>query len=431
MNVLINGILVFLQLFFSSLSGVRQSDDLRLMVISDPHLMAPELLQEEGKAFNDYVSNDRKMLKESPVLLEEAVQAVLRERPQVVLIPGDLTKDGETVSHLLLRDAYLRRLREAGIQVYVVPGNHDVDNPHAVVFHGSVTRRVPTPTAAAFAELYSDYGYGKAMARDTASLSYVVQIAPKTRLLALDGCMYEENSYESNRCVTGGRLKESTLQFIEEQGRQARRDGQRLLAMVHHGVVQHWTWQEKIMGEYLVRDWRKVASLLERQGVEVVFTGHFHAQDISRRGRLYDVETGSLVSYPSPYRSVTIHGDKMTVTSHRLTGEGLRLADGQSPADYSRSFACEGINNTITSLLPKTMPSELRSDVCDEVCKAYIAHLDGDERMPDGETAAIESVATRLKAYSRKLAHIFSRICESLWTDLEPGDDTTVISLTR
>lgn len=431
MNVLINGILVFLQLFVTSLAPVRQGDDLRIMVISDPHLMAPELVKEDGRAFANYVRNDRKMLKESPALMEEALRAVLDERPQVVLIPGDLTKDGETVSHLMMRDVYLRRMREAGIQVYIIPGNHDVDNPHAVEFHGAATRRVPTPTATDFATLYDDYGYGQAIARDTASLSYVVQLAPHTRLLALDGCLYEENSYADNRCVTGGRLKRATQRFIKEQGRQAKRDGQRLLAMLHHGVVQHWTWQEKIMDEYLVEDWRRVATLLEKAGVEAVFTGHFHAQDVARRGRLHDIETGSLVSYPSPYRLVTIEGDKMTVTSRRLTGTGLQLSRGQSLGDYSRQFACDGITGIVNRLLPKATPSNVRADVCHEICKAYTAHLDGDEHMPEGETAVIDAIAARVRPYSLKLSYVFAHACESLWADHEPQDNDIVITLAR
>ena len=45
--------------------------------------------------------------------------------------------------------------------------------------------------------------------------------------------------------------------------------------------------------------------------MQYVFTGHMHANDIAsitteNGNTLYDIETGSVVTYPSPARSVTI-----------------------------------------------------------------------------------------------------------------------------
>lgn len=437
MNILVIGILFFYQFLIPLLFGddfltPQPSDEpaaMSIIVVSDPHVMAPELLLNDGTAFADYIAGDRKMLRESPLLMEEATQKILAARPQYVFIAGDLTKDGEMVSHLILRDRYLKRLREAGISVFVVPGNHDVDNPHAVEYDGATTRRVATPDADGFAEIYSDYGYGAAIARDTASLSYVVQLDEATRLLCLDACEYEENSYEDNVCVTAGRLKEATIRFIEQQGRQAQRDDMRLLAMIHHGVVQHWTWQDKAMAEYLVDDWHNVAKTLERAGVEIAFTGHFHAQDISRRGDLYDVETGSLVSYPSPMRTVTIDDDVATIHTEWLTGKCLNLDVGVSLEDYSRGYACDGITTIVNRLLPEETSDEVRADACAAVCEAYVAHLGGDEQMPAEKEATIKAVAAQIKPYSWKLAYIFSHIAKNLWNDLGESDNDIVIEL--
>lgn len=450
MNALFNGILIFLQVilpleFFLSDTGsqdrhsTHKSDDLRIMVISDTHLMAPELIKEDGSAFADYIAHDRKMLRESPELMEEMTQEILQNNPQIVLITGDLTKDGETVSHLMLRDTYLKRLRDAGIQVYVIPGNHDVDNPHAVEFLGDTMQRVATPTAEEFAEIYKDYGYGQAMERDNHSLSYVVQISDNTRLLCLDACKYEENSYEENTCVTGGRLKAETIEFIKEQGRKAKADGMRLMAMIHHGVVEHWKWQEKVMGEYLVDEWKEIAKLLAKQDIEVTFTGHFHAQDITRRGKLYDIETGSLVSYPSPYRIVCLHDNELSIESRRLTGRFITTASqtGETVTpdfsldNYSKQFACDGITNIVNDMLPKETPSQLRSEVCSEVCEAYVAHLEGDETMPADKTPRIKEVSGKLKKHSIKLAYIFTHIVKYIQTDKNTEDNNVTIQLKK
>jgi len=95
---------------------------------------------EKGKALETYLNGDRKLLLESDALLRKTVQLLLQENPDVVLIPGDLTKDGELVSHLGVAEL-LKPLREKGIKVLVIPGNHDINNPNAVAFHGDRVQR--------------------------------------------------------------------------------------------------------------------------------------------------------------------------------------------------------------------------------------------------------------------------------------------------
>lgn len=426
MKIIFKAALIALTLF----STVAKADEeLTMAVISDVHVMNPNLLKQDGKAFADYVAHDRKMLKESAALMNQATERIIKEHPRYVLVTGDLTKDGETDSHLYLRDNYLVRMRRAGITVLVIPGNHDVDNPHAVEFIGDTTKRVPTPDKNGFAEIYNDYGYGQAIARDEASLSYVAQLDNGVRLLCLDACEYELNDYNKNTCVTAGRLKPETLQFIKTQAAKAKQQGCRMLAMMHHGVVQHWTWQEKAMGEYLVDDWRKTASLLGKLGIEVVFTGHFHAQDIAERNGVYDVETGSLVSYPSPYRIVKLCGNIISITTKHLDGEGVELPSGDNLQQYGARFAHSGIHTIVGSMLPDKVPADLNRDICDVIADAYVAHLAGDERFDADSQSKIDKVSARLKKYSWKYNYIFRHIAKYLWTDLEPQDNDITITL--
>lgn len=412
-------------LFFSTVA--KASEDITIAVISDVHVMNPTLLKQDGKAFTDYVTHDRKMLKESAALMDEATKRIIEERPQYVFITGDLTKDGETTSHLYLRDQYLARLRNSGIKVFVIPGNHDVDNPHAVEFIGDDTKRVSSPKRDEFAAIYNDYGYGQALARDSSSLSYVVALNSTTRLLCLDACEYELNNYEKNICVTAGRLKPSSVQFIKEQAAEAKRNGCRMLCMMHHGIVKHWNWQEKAMSEYLIDDWRKYAALFGKLGIEVVFTGHFHAQDVSEMYGVYDIETGSLVSYPSPYRLVRLGENTLTVQTKYLSGTGLSLPLGESLQQYGKSYAHSGIQTIVGAMLPESIPDSLKHDACDVIADAYVAHLMGDERFSANCQAKIDAVSSQLKKYSWKYNYIFRHIARNLWTDLKPQDNELTV----
>lgn len=156
-----------------------------------------------------------------------------------------------------------------------------MNNPHAAVFHGDTARRTRIVSPEEFARCYLDYGYGQALARDTTSLTYVVQLNDSVRLLAIDACKYEENDYQRNICVTGGRIKSGTLEFVRQQATEAQRHGCRMLAMMHHGLVRYWKWQDKVMAAYLIDDWKKHARIFASLGLDIVFTGHFHAQDIA------------------------------------------------------------------------------------------------------------------------------------------------------
>jgi len=111
--------------------------DLHFMVISDPHYFDPSL-GTEGPAFEAYLDNDRKLLKESRELMQEAIRMINRSAASFVMIPGDLTKDGSKVSHTAFAKL-IAGIEAEGRPVYVVPGNHDVSNGEAHGYSGDST----------------------------------------------------------------------------------------------------------------------------------------------------------------------------------------------------------------------------------------------------------------------------------------------------
>jgi len=108
--------------------------DVRLAVLSDLHYLDPALWG-EGAAIEAYLREDRKLLRESAEILGEAMRLVATDPAQIVIVPGDLTKDGERSSHLQMA-RQLRGLESSGKQVFVVCGNHDVLNREAFRYEG-------------------------------------------------------------------------------------------------------------------------------------------------------------------------------------------------------------------------------------------------------------------------------------------------------
>ena len=136
------------------------------IVFSDPHLLSPAL--GTGPALEEYLKNDRKLLRDSTGIMDALVDAISKEKADFVLVPGDLTKDGERVDHELAA-SYLARIKATGKQVYVVPGNHDILNPRAASFDAVGARPVPSVTPEEFAVTYRQFGYADALCRDSSS----------------------------------------------------------------------------------------------------------------------------------------------------------------------------------------------------------------------------------------------------------------------
>ena len=91
------------------------------------------------------------MLVQSVENVENLPWYIASKKPQFVLISGDLTKDGEGLSSHELLQKRLYDLKAQGIQTYVVPGNHDINNSHARSFHGATTKQVKSAQKEDFA----------------------------------------------------------------------------------------------------------------------------------------------------------------------------------------------------------------------------------------------------------------------------------------
>ena len=282
---------------------------IKFCVFSDPHYYDPTL-GTTGSAFQAYLAQESKMFAESDAILSAAIKGVMQESPDFLLIPGDLTKDGEKVCHQKFA-GYLKSLTDLGIKVYVVPGNHDVLNAHSYSYSGSSMTSVPNITPEDFSTLYAQFGYADAIARDPNSLSYIAEPVSGVWLFALDACRYKENTQTTVQ--DGGQFSSNTLAWILNQLQNAKSKDKTVIGMMHHGVMEHYTGQKAFSPDYVVDNFQSVDSLFVRNGMNWVFTGHYHSQDIVMEkidgNVLYDIETGSIVTFPSPYRTITLTPD--------------------------------------------------------------------------------------------------------------------------
>ena len=307
---------------------------LRIAVISDLHVMAPELLVNEGPAIEEYLAQDRKMLRESAEILDTLVGDIIDLQPHMVLVTGDLTKDGERVSHHLVASR-LQRLVDAGIQVLVVPGNHDINNPDAKVYDGDNTTQAATISRTEFADIYRHMGYDQQSRRDPDTLSYCRDINDKLTILAIDACMDRLNTFVSlgdarDHCKTSGALEVSTQQWLVDQATAATAAGRYVIAMMHHHLVPHFHMEETLAAPYMVGKAQQLCHRLIDAGVHAIFTGHLHISDVCQTThnghQMVEIATAAAVGYPCQWRLATCNttSGKMqlrSITLHSLPSD--------------------------------------------------------------------------------------------------------------
>ncbi|HJX66600.1 MAG TPA: metallophosphoesterase [Polyangia bacterium] len=413
----------------ASSPSLAPAPTVKLMVFSDPHYYDPSL-GTTGAAFDSYVAHDRKLVAESDAVLRALVSAVNAENPDVVLIPGDLSKDGEQTSHGLVAN-YLGQMKRQGRRVFVVPGNHDIQNPGAASYSGDTTTPVPSITPADFSTIYQDFGFGDAISIDPDSLSYVAELLPGLWLLALDSCIYGPNPGDSQ---VAGRLRDTTQTWIKARLDQAKASQIRVIGMMHHGVIEHFASQALVFPEYLVNDRAAIAGLFSDGGMGAVFTGHFHANDITQgtptgsSQSLFDIETGSAVTYPCPYRIVDVAGDTLAVTTQHITSIDYDLQGATDFQNYAHDKLLAGLDQYIAALItapPYSIAADQAQQISPWMAEGLVAHYAGDELMPSDMRANIQSLYTATD-YPTKLAGM---LLQSVWTDLPPPDNNVALDL--
>ena len=422
--------------------GGDDSGDVELAVISDDHLFS-SVLGTSGQAFENALLMDRKMLAESELILDQALEDIGGNGVDYLLISGDLTKDGEKYNHELLAEKLTQFEATTGIQVFVINGNHDLSNANAVRYVGDSSERVETIDRDDFREIYSDFGYAEAVARDDNSLSYAVDLGDGYRLIVMDACIYN-NDAENPEQETGGSFNDETWAWVLDQIEQAIENGRRPIGMMHHGLVAHTSEPASsiLFGDYLVADYEEKAAELADAGMNLVFTGHCHALDATSMtteagNTLYDLETGSLVTSPSPIRYVTLDGDEVTYTTDTIDEvEHLDLGSADNFQDYSKQYLLDGLKQGLAYWLAviacgdeetATQPLMQGSDMSavDLLANAFAAHYAGNEQM-DAETQQVIAYTMSSGTEGQQLV---AAVSTGLYTDPTLNDAEGVLTL--
>lgn len=241
-----------------------------VILATDLHYQSHQA-DDRGQAFQTFVENcDGKVVEYLPELLEAFLDEVIEKEPSALVLSGDITMNGESINHQELTER-LRRVQDAGIQVLVIPGNHDINNTNAAVYFGDEKKQTPSVTGDEFLELYYDYGYDQAFSRDETSLSYAYALDEKNWLLMLDSAQYDP----VNRVE--GRIRDTTLEWMEGVLQEAEEKGVFVLPIAHHNLLSQ---SRMYTTQCTMENHLQVIELLEKYGCPLFLSGHLHVQRI-------------------------------------------------------------------------------------------------------------------------------------------------------
>ena len=339
-------------------------DQRKITILADTHLL-PKTMIRENDAFFDSLRLDGKLLLEGEDILDAALEKVYGTNTSILLLPGDLTRNGELKALKRLEEKLLDlRLRydKEGRDLYIfgINGNHDMNNMAARDYSmtpdsvkraedAALTERVgPKEFESVFLDekligvekiekykdssIYKDYLENVRVAFPnqeyvSGGLSYTARVPMGKEqdrgglsLIALDTAAYSSDvtadgtdSYEVE-----GQIVWPLIEWTLEKIKEAKKRKDMVALMAHHGFIPHLDKQDLRFGG-LVKTWnfkypqnkKTPAEAFADAGVNYIFTGHLHTNDISRLeteegNEIFDIETGSIVDFPSTMRTAVV-----------------------------------------------------------------------------------------------------------------------------
>ena len=220
-----------------------------------------------------------------PEVCETLCSEVTAAHPDVFIMTGDNTNNGRNgeITKLL---PYLEKIRDAGIQLILIPGNHDM--------YGS---------AEEFRKLY--FPLLEPLSEDTETLSYTAE-AGNVLFLAMD----------DSSCAKGGSgfYPAGTMRWMEEQLKKAAGRSETVAVLSHYSLLSEYGAGYQIDNPGLL-------SLLEKYHVRLFFSGHQRTQNILVRNDMHEIISASVLALPCLAGRLSVHEKHVSYQASALNYE--------------------------------------------------------------------------------------------------------------
>lgn len=323
-------------------------EKLSFYLVTDTHYYDSSF-KSSGSAYESRSKTDQKCIAETPAIIDAGFAQLAADKDtDIILIPGDLVYRGEYRSHVGFRDR-LYKLKEQGKRIYLITARHDyAENP--VEFDGDRLIPVEGMERGDLRDFYRDFGFDEAISEHRESMSYVAQLQPGYRLLALN-C--------DGDCKDFKGLWDDQMEWALKEIQKAHDAGDYIFAMTHYPLLP-FSPVMYFIGDAKLTDWEKRANEFADSGMNLIFTGHMHAQALTQyttaKGNVItDIQTGSFVGCPCAYRRVEMDGEHVAVKSYTIKDfdwdKGGRTAEAYFQWRFDRMIS--GKIDSVLSEIPE------------------------------------------------------------------------------
>ena len=351
LSVLLCMVLVFCCVPLAPAMGASQSGELLLASLSDIHYFPASLALYKGDAFYSYLKGSNAVYEDMDGILDSTFAALEKDAQEkglkYVVITGDLTTNGEYAGHEALAAKLHAFEKETGLNVYILNGNHDINNSLASEFTTPdlMKNKAKATTPSEFYGLYKDFGYDEAdatFAEDIeaaakegipGALSYSVSVDGGYRLIMIDAGKYSAANTKSgeDEHETGGRMTDELLAWVLSQAKEAKDSGETPIAFTHWNLSEMNYMHGELLQGFVIDDAYKLQEIFADNGIHYVFSGHQHVSDVdvtySDSGEpLYSCIVPTLTQYPFCYRETMFTGG----------------ANGNVSAEY-KQYSCDTV----------------------------------------------------------------------------------------
>ena len=340
---------------------MENNKKISLSILSDIHILARSLMA-NNKEFNMAIKYDRKFLVEGEGLLKKALELASLNDSKYIIIPGDLTKDGEKKSHLEVREILKSRTYEnPQRKIFLIPGNHDINNKQPFDYKNLKKTDYIEPRE--FFEIYDflykdkvlefyknsnifkshldfvnkkfnrDFkysyycqGYGSYLARIDNNLENKNSLTLLFIDTSIYSCDYEQNHKDGKTNVVGA-LDKNVMKWAIEKIDEAKARKDMIFVISHHAFIPNFRDQRLVLGPFIIKNWNEKyidddprindklpIEVLADMGIKFLFTGHLHENGTAKYksilgNEIFNIQTGSTVTYPLPIRHINVLDD--------------------------------------------------------------------------------------------------------------------------
>ena len=287
-----------------------------IFVASDLHLYSENLLGPNNeRCTKENMSSDGRIQECDYELVSALIDEVNAEKPEYLILTGDLSYNGEKDSHVELTKM-LREIKDT--KVLVIPGNHDMYSLSSFSALEDTTKRIRSIDMDDFRDIYTDFGYSGAYSYDENSLSYIYELSEDKWALMLDTTLTKYNE-EIDLNIVGGTLEEGTMTWLEENLKYANENDISIISFSHHNLLVH---NDLYTVTHTIKNYEDLLNLCSQYGVNLNFSGHLHIQSIKDaeidENTIYDIASGSVLDYGNRYGRLDIYDNCYSYEAKRL-----------------------------------------------------------------------------------------------------------------